>query len=105
MGSAINMILGTTMLILLILLFRKIFWKKCNPNILYFLWLFVALRILLPLHIPLVVQNSYLHNILIHDNSIAADVDILVIRFLHNSIFVNDISVTNGKNLTHRQPI
>lgn len=105
MGSAINMILGTTMLILLILLFRKIFWKKCNPNILYFLWLFVALRILLPLHIPLVVQNSYLHNILIHDNSIAADVDILENRFLEDDIPENVFSDTNGQQLNAREDI
>lgn len=97
MESAINMILGTTMLILLVLVFRKIFWKKCNPNILYFLWFFVALRILLPLHIPLAVQNSYLHNAFIRDNVIVTDVGILEDRFLEDVISDNAFSYTNGQ--------
>ena len=35
-------------LILFISLIRALFRKKSNPNVRYFLWLFVALRVLLP---------------------------------------------------------
>ena len=56
MGNAINIIAATCVLILLVLLLRRLFWKKCNPNLLYFLWIFVALRILVPVHIPYMVS-------------------------------------------------
>lgn len=49
----INMTAGTSILILMTLLIRKIFWKKCSPNVIYFLWIFVAFRILVPVNIPL----------------------------------------------------
>lgn len=61
MENIVNIVLGTTILILLILLARWLFWKRCNPNILYFLWIFVALRILLPINIPFVLQNTHLN--------------------------------------------
>ena len=51
------MIVGSGILILVILLIRRIFWKKCNPNVIYFLWIFVAFRILLPVNIPLEVSG------------------------------------------------
>ena len=75
--SAINILLGTTILILLILLFRRLFWRKCNPNILYFLWIFVALRILLPLRIPIVLQDSFWQSKLINGNPVVSDSGIL----------------------------
>jgi len=56
MGNAINMIFATCVLIMLVLLFRRLFWKKCNPNLLYFLWIFVALRILVPVNIPYILS-------------------------------------------------
>lgn len=56
MGNAINIIAATCVLILLVLLLRRLFWKKCNPNLLFFLWIFVALRILVPVHIPYMVS-------------------------------------------------
>lgn len=74
MDNVFNIVLGTTCLILLILLVRFLFWKKCNPNILYFLWIFVALRILMPVNIPFVLQNDDL-NEMVHQNSL---VDITV---------------------------
>ena len=52
-----NMIVGTSILILVILLIRRIFWKKCSPNVIYFLWIFVAFRILLPVNIPLEISG------------------------------------------------
>lgn len=61
MGNVVNIILGTTILILLILLVRWLFWKRCNPNILYFLWIFVALRILIPINIPIDLHNTHLN--------------------------------------------
>ncbi|MCM1500022.1 MAG: hypothetical protein NC124_16290 [Clostridium sp.] len=61
MENIVNMVLGTTILILLILLARWLFWKRCNPNILYFLWIFVAFRILLPINIPFVWHNTHLN--------------------------------------------
>ena len=51
------MIVGSGILILVILLVRRIFWKKCSPNVIYFLWIFVAFRILLPVNIPLEVSG------------------------------------------------
>lgn len=61
MENIVNIVLGTTILILLILLARWLFWKRCNPNILYFLWIFVAIRILLPVNIPFVLHNTHLN--------------------------------------------
>ena len=51
------MIVGSGILILVILLIRRIFWKKCSPNVIYFLWIFVAFRILLPVNIPLEISK------------------------------------------------
>ncbi len=56
MGNAIKIIFATCVLIMLVLLFRRLFWKKCNLNLLYFLWIFVALRILVPVNIPYMVS-------------------------------------------------
>ena len=53
----INRIVGTSILILVTLLIRRIFWKKCSPNVIYFLWIFVAFRILLPVNIPLEISK------------------------------------------------
>ena len=54
-----NMIVGTTILILVVLLIRRIFWKKCSPNVIYFLWIFVAFRILIPVNIPLEISVNF----------------------------------------------
>lgn len=53
------MIVGTSILILVILLIRRIFWKKCSPNVIYFLWIFVAFRILIPVNIPLEISVNF----------------------------------------------
>lgn len=42
--------------ILLVSLIRSLFGKKCNANVRYFLWLFVALRVLLPVKLDLTVE-------------------------------------------------
>lgn len=34
----------------------EIILEKCNPNLLYFLWIFVALRILVPVSMPYMVS-------------------------------------------------
>lgn len=52
-----NRIVGTSILILVILLIRRIFWKKCSPNVIYFLWIFVVFRILIPVNIPLEISG------------------------------------------------
>lgn len=46
-----GMVLGTSLLIGLILLLRKIWGDKCSPNVRYFLWIFVAVRMLVPLQV------------------------------------------------------
>jgi beta-lactamase regulating signal transducer with metallopeptidase domain/alpha-tubulin suppressor-like RCC1 family protein len=43
--------LGASVLTIVILLIRRLFGEKINPNIRYLLWLFVALRILIPVSI------------------------------------------------------
>ena len=60
MTSAFHYILGTTLIILVVLLIRKIWGSKCNPNIRYFLWIFVAIRILIPMEISLEVPEGML---------------------------------------------
>lgn len=45
-----------SVLIILITLVRSLFQKKCSPNIRYFLWIFVALRVLLPFKLDLAVE-------------------------------------------------
>lgn len=48
MAASLEIIAETSLLIMAILAVRKLFWRKCNPNIRYFMWIFVAVRILLP---------------------------------------------------------
>lgn len=40
----------TSFIILAILMIRRMIWKKCNPNIVYFLWIFMAVRMIFPFH-------------------------------------------------------
>ena len=63
-----NMIAGTNILILVILLIRKIFWKKCSPNVIYFLWIFVAIRMLLPVNIPLELPGNAFSKMVVMDS-------------------------------------
>ena len=60
MTSVYNYLLGTSLIILVIILIRKIWGAKCNPNIRYFLWIFVAVRILIPMEISLEVPAGML---------------------------------------------
>lgn len=53
-----NVFLGTCLLIVAILVLRKIVGNKLNPNIQYFLWSFVALRILLPVHFIIALPDT-----------------------------------------------
>ncbi len=62
--------LQVSALVLLIIIVRKLFGEKLNPNIRYFLWFFVAIRILFPIHVemsmevPKVWSDSALGNVL-----------------------------------------
>lgn len=56
--TATEMTLGVSFLIGMILFLRKILQKKWNPNIRYFLWLFVALRILVPVKVEIVLPSN-----------------------------------------------
>lgn len=69
----INVIVGTSILILVILLIRKIFWKKCSPNVLYFLWIFVAFRILIPVNIPLELPDNFFDIMPVPDYGVEKD--------------------------------
>ena len=71
----INMIVGSGILILVILLVRRIFWKKCSPNVIYFLWIFVAFRILLPVNIPLEVSGYPLAKTFVMDFDIESGLE------------------------------
>ena len=71
----INMIVGSGILILVILLIRRIFWKKCSPNVIYFLWIFVAFRILLPVNIPLEVSGYPLAKTFVMDYDIESGLE------------------------------
>ena len=71
----INMIVGSGILILVILLIRRIFWKKCSPNVIYFLWIFVAFRILLPVNIPLEVSGYPLAKTFVMDFDIESGLE------------------------------
>ena len=71
----INMIVGTGILILVILLIRRIFWKKCSPNVIYFLWIFVAFRILLPVNIPLEISGYPLTKTFVMDFDIESGLE------------------------------
>ena len=51
-------IVGTIVCILVLLGIRWVFRKKINPNVQYFLWILVALRILLPVHFQVVLPHS-----------------------------------------------
>ena len=69
------MIVGSGILILVILLIRRIFWKKCSPNVIYFLWIFVAFRILLPVNIPLEVSGYPLAKTFVMDFDIESGLE------------------------------
>lgn len=69
------MIVGTGILILVILLIRRIFWKKCSPNVIYFLWIFVAFRILLPVNIPLEISGYPLTKTFVMDFDIESGLE------------------------------
>lgn len=69
------MIVGSGILILVILLVRRIFWKKCSPNVIYFLWIFVAFRILLPVNIPLEVSGYPLAKTFVMDFDIESGLE------------------------------
>ena len=70
-----NMIVGTAILILVILLIRRIFWKKCSPNVIYFLWIFVAFRILIPVNIPLEISGYPLAKTFVMDFDIESGLE------------------------------
>lgn len=89
MANTINIILSTSILILLILLIRRVYWKKCNPNILYFLWIFVAIRILFPFSIAYAIPIDYLQQFIPEDqNSVLSHLE-------NNLIYVSDTEITN----------
>lgn len=50
--------IGSSLIILSILLMRLIFLKKGNPNFIYFLWFFAFGRMIIPLSIPIVARNK-----------------------------------------------
>ncbi len=51
-------IVGTVVCILVLLGIRWVFRKKINPNVQYFLWILVAMRILLPVHFQVVLPQT-----------------------------------------------
>lgn len=53
-----NGCMETAFLIVVILVLRKLLKKWINPNIRYFLWMIVALRVLIPVHLVLVLPNT-----------------------------------------------
>ncbi len=53
-----NGFLGACLLIAVMLMLRKILGKELNPNIRYFLWSFVALRILIPVHFVVTLPDT-----------------------------------------------
>ena len=69
------MIVGSSILILMILLIRKIFLKKCSPNVIYFLWIFVAFRILIPVNIPLEISGYPLDKIFVMDYDVGNELE------------------------------
>lgn len=69
------MIVGTAILILVILLIRRIFWKKCSPNVIYFLWIFVAFRILIPVNIPLEISGYPFDKIYVMDYDVENELE------------------------------
>lgn len=97
----INMIAGTSILILVILLIRKIFWKKCSPNVIYFLWIFVAIRVLLPINIPLELPENSFSKMFVMDSGMENNLENNV--FLKSESFpasgtdVGDITDKNEK--------
>jgi len=58
-----EMTTGVSLLIAVIFIIRKIFNEKLNPNVRYFLWAFVALRILLPFNMELSLPDTGLAEI------------------------------------------
>ena len=64
MNDILAVSIELAIMILVILVIRKLFWKRCNPNIIYFLWLFVMVRTLIPIHltfeVPLKEQEERL---------------------------------------------
>lgn len=50
--------IGSSLIILSILLMRLIFLKKGNPNFIYFLWFFAFGRMIIPLSIPIAARNK-----------------------------------------------
>lgn len=69
MATSLEIIAETSLLIMVILAVRKLFWRKCNPNIRYFLWIFVAVRILLPFHFVWEVPDNSFTRILLEQNT------------------------------------
>lgn len=69
------MIVGTIILMLVILLIRKVFWKKCSPNVTYFLWIFAAFRILIPVNIPLEISGYPLDKIFVMDYDVENELE------------------------------
>ncbi len=56
--TGLEMILSSSLAIVVVLLLRKLLGKKCNPNIRYMLWFLVAVRILFPLEFDLEVEQD-----------------------------------------------
>ncbi len=50
--------IGSSIIILLILLMRLIFLKKGNPNFIYFLWFFAFGRMIIPISIPVAARKE-----------------------------------------------
>ncbi|MBQ7944275.1 MAG: M56 family metallopeptidase [Lachnospiraceae bacterium] len=83
--TGLEMILSSSLAIVVVLLLRKLLGKKCNPNIRYMLWFLVAVRILLPIEFALEVeQDSFVASVVetgeetreqIVENFVRADVE------------------------------
>lgn len=93
MANAISIIVSTSILILLILLIRRVYWKKCNPNILYFIWIFVAIRILFPFSIAYSIPIDYLQQYMPEDqNSVLSQIE-------NNLIYVSDTDIPDTSSI------
>lgn len=68
-----------SVLIIFIIITRKLFKKRLDPNIRYFLWIFVAIRILVPfrmefsVELPKVLNNHAIHTLVSENKDVSLD--------------------------------
>lgn len=75
--NLLEVTIEVSILILLIELIRKIFKKYINPNVMYFLWIFVAVSIIIPIRLEFKIEAPNNVQNVVNEIPVVADVQLV----------------------------